>query len=115
LPRSLTLLAAYAVTLFVSATLLFLVQPMVGKLILPFFGGTPAVWNTCMVFFQAMLLAGYTYAHFTTRWLGVRRQALLHLVVLPCRWHFSCSLASTSSAVRCSAPTSTPRSPFSSS
>ena len=56
----------FGVTLFVSATLLFLVQPMVGKMILPLLGGTPAVWNTCMVFFQALLLAGYYYAHKTT-------------------------------------------------
>ena len=69
----------FAVTLFTSATLLFLVQPMIGKMLLPMLGGTPAVWNTCMVFFQALLLAGYAYAHATTAWLGVRRQALLHL------------------------------------
>ena len=67
----------FAVTLFVGATLLFLVQPMIAKMILPKLGGTPAVWNTCMVFFQAALLAGYSYAHATTAWLGVRRQALL--------------------------------------
>src|SRR5262249_27529603 len=53
----------FAITLFVSATLLFLVQPMIAKMILPLLGGTPAVWNTCMVFFQAALLAGYAYAH----------------------------------------------------
>src|SRR5438105_10395561 len=55
---------------------------MVGKMVLPPLGGTPAVWNTCMVFFQALLLAGYAYAHATSTWLGVRRQALLHLGVL---------------------------------
>src|SRR5947209_13026456 len=76
------MLLAFALTLFTSATLLFLVQPMIGKMILPLLGGTPEVWNTCMVFFQAMLLAGYAYAHATTRWLGVRRQAGVHLVVL---------------------------------
>ncbi len=76
------LLLLFALTLFVSATLLFLVQPMIGKMLLPMLGGTPAVWNTCMVFFQALLLAGYLYAHATTTWLGVRRQALLHLGVL---------------------------------
>src|SRR5437588_4014969 len=76
------MLLAFAATLFLSAVLLFVVQPMMGKVILPFLGGTPAVWNTCMVFFQALLLAGYTYAHATTTWLGVRRQALLHLGVL---------------------------------
>lgn len=72
----------YAATLFVSSVLLFGVQPMVGKMILPTLGGTPAAWNTCMVFFQAALLAGYAYSHVTTVWLGVRRQAWLHMVVL---------------------------------
>jgi SAM-dependent methyltransferase len=62
--------------------LLFVVQPMVGKMILPLFGGTPAVWSACMVFFQAALLGGYTYAHVSTRSLGVRRQAMAHLGVL---------------------------------
>ena len=76
------MLGVFGVTLFVSATLLFLVQPMIGKMITPLLGGTPAVWNTCMVFFQAVLLAGYAYAHGTTAWLGVRRQALLHLGIL---------------------------------
>ena len=72
----------FALTLFVSATLLFLVQPMFAKMVLPRLGGTPAVWNTCMVFYQAVLLAGYLYAHFSTKWLGSRRQALLHLAIL---------------------------------
>jgi hypothetical protein len=72
----------FAVTLFVSAFLLFLVQPMVGRMVLPLLGGTPAVWATCMVFFQALLLAGYAYAHAATARLGARRQTLLHLVVL---------------------------------
>src|SRR5262249_4384076 len=76
------MLLAFALTLFLSATLLFLVQPMIGKMILPYLGGTPAVWNTCMVFFQAALLAGYAYAHATTSWLGVRKQAILQTVVL---------------------------------
>jgi hypothetical protein len=74
--------AFYALTMFVSALLLFLVQPMVGKMILPLLGGTPAVWNTCMVFFQALLLAGYGYAHFSTQRLGARRQAHWHLAIL---------------------------------
>ncbi|MHC4066408.1 MAG: hypothetical protein ACYSUI_18175, partial [Planctomycetota bacterium] len=76
------LVAVFATTLFTSALLLFLVQPMVGKMILPMFGGTPAVWNACMVFFQAALLAGYAYAHATVAWLGVRRQVALHPLVL---------------------------------
>jgi hypothetical protein len=57
-------------------------QPMVGKMILPLLGGTPAVWSTCMVFFQAALLGGYAYAHASTAWLRVSRQAILHMAVL---------------------------------
>jgi spermidine synthase len=72
----------YALTLFVGAALLFLVQPMVGKLLLPLLGGSPGVWNTCMVFFQAVLLGGYLYAHRSTGHLGVRRQAVVHLALL---------------------------------
>lgn len=74
--------ALFAVTLFVGASLLFMVQPLVGKLLLPLVGGSPGVWNTCMVFFQAVLLAGYLYAHRATGRLGVRRQAVFHLVLL---------------------------------
>lgn len=72
----------FTLTVFVSATLLFLVQPMYARMVQPLLGGSPAVWNTCMVFFQAALLAGYVYAHVMTKWLGVRRQALVHLIVL---------------------------------
>ena len=54
---------------------MFLLEPMAAKMVLPLLGGAPAVWNTCVVFFQAMLLAGYAYAHGGRRWLGVRRQA----------------------------------------
>jgi spermidine synthase len=75
-------LFTFAFTLFCSAALLFLVEPMVGKMVLPLLGGTPAVWNTCMVFFQAVLLAGYGYAHAATAWLGARRRAALHLALL---------------------------------
>jgi hypothetical protein len=64
-----------------SALLMFLVQPMVGKALLPSLGGTPQVWNTCMVFFQAMLFLGYLHAHYTGQWLGVRRQAVVHLLI----------------------------------
>src|ERR1700723_2268395 len=77
---SLTLL--FGATLFVSAGLLFCVQPMIAKMLLPTLGGAPAVWNTCMVFFQAGLLLGYAYAHFGTRTLGLKGHALLHLTVL---------------------------------
>ena len=76
----------FALTLLVSASLLFVVQPMFAKMVLPRLGGTPAVWNTCMVFYQAVLLAGYLYAHFATRWLGPRRQALAHLAVICLPW-----------------------------
>ncbi len=76
------LLLVYTLTIFVSALLLFLVQPLIGKLIVPLLGGFPAVWNTCMFFFQATLLAGYAYAHFSTAALGERKQAWLHLAVL---------------------------------
>jgi hypothetical protein len=74
--------ALFTVTIFVGSALLFLVQPMVARLVLPLMGGTPAVWNTCMVFFQALLLAGYGYAHAAPARLGVRRQALVHLLLL---------------------------------
>ncbi len=83
MPRfPLAMLLVFAFTLFTSATLLFLVEPMIGKMITPLLGGTPAVWNTCMVFYQAVLLAGYAYAHFSTSWLGARKQAVLHLILL---------------------------------
>src|SRR5215212_4348189 len=80
-PRSL-LLPGYAVTLFVGAGLLFLVQPMVSKMILPHLGGSPSVWNTCMCFFQATLLLGYFYAHWLARRFGGGVQAAIHCAVL---------------------------------
>jgi hypothetical protein len=72
----------FACTIFTSAFLLFLVQPIVAKEILPWFGGSAAVWTTCLVFFQVALLAGYTYSDFTTRRLTPRVQATLHIVLL---------------------------------
>jgi hypothetical protein len=69
----------YAVTIFLSAFLLFEVQPMIGKIILPWFGGAAAVWSTCLLFFQAALLGGYLYAHCSTRYLKPRHQAILHI------------------------------------
>ena len=79
------LLAIYAATLFLSAALMFLVQPMFGKMVLPLLGGSPAVWNTEVVFCQSLLLLGYLYTHVSSRWLGIRRQALLQcfLIFLP--------------------------------
>lgn len=75
-------LAVFTAAIFTSAFLLFLVQPMFSRFVLPLLGGTPAVWNTCMLFFQAALLGGYLYAHVGARRLGVRRQAAVHLVLL---------------------------------
>ena len=72
----------YAITIFLSSFLLFLVQPLIARLILPWFGGTAAVWTTCMLFFQCVLLAGYAYAHATTAKLSPRAQAVLHTVLL---------------------------------
>src|SRR6516162_7119955 len=62
--------------------MLFLVQPMIGKMILPQLGGTPQVWNTCMVFFQTALLAGYAYTHTSSSKLPLRRQLLVHGLLL---------------------------------
>lgn len=72
----------FSITLFLSAALLFWVQPMFGKMILPLLGSTPSVWNTCMVFFQAGLLLGYVYAHTSISYLGVKKQAILHILLL---------------------------------
>jgi SAM-dependent methyltransferase len=72
----------YALTIFTSAFLLFLVQPIMAKQILPWFGGSAAVWTTCLVFFQFLLLFGYAYADWTTRKLEPRRQIALHIVLL---------------------------------
>lgn len=76
----------FAVTLFVGAALLFVVQPMFAKMVLPLLGSAPAVWNTCLVFYQAALLAGYLYAHLSLKWLGPQRQAALHLLLLCVPW-----------------------------
>jgi SAM-dependent methyltransferase len=80
-PTARTAVLPYAATIFLSAFLLFLVQPIIAKQILPWFGGSSAVWTTALVFFQSALLAGYAYADLTQR-LGVRRQALLHVGLL---------------------------------
>ena len=71
----------YAATIFLSAFLLFQVQPIIAKIILPWFGGSSAVWSTCMLFFQLALLLGYLYAHLVYRKLG-RRGAILHILIL---------------------------------
>src|SRR5262249_10531250 len=72
----------YALTIFTSAFLLFLVQPIIAKQILPWFGGSAAVWTTCLVFFQFLLLFGYTYSDWTTRRLSARTQVVLHTILL---------------------------------
>jgi len=72
----------YAVTIFVSAFLLFLVQPVMAKQILPWFGGSAAVWTTCLVFFQSTLLAGYAYSDLTVHRLSARMQVRVHTVLL---------------------------------
>jgi hypothetical protein len=72
----------FAGTLFVSATLMFMLQPMFGKLLLPMLGGTPAVWNTCMVFYQTLLFLGYLYAHKLSSRLSNIRQIQTHAALL---------------------------------
>ena len=73
---------AYAVTIFLSAFLLFQVQPMMGKMILPWFGGAASVWTACMLFFQSLLLLGYLYTHWMMRYLSTPRQSFLHIALL---------------------------------
>lgn len=72
----------FAFAIFTSASLVFVVQPMVTKLVLPMLGGSPSVWNTAMVFFQAALLAGYAYAHAVQRIHSLKTQVLIHLALL---------------------------------
>src|SRR5690348_4022840 len=74
--------ALFAATLFASALLLFVVQPMFAKMVLPRLGGAPSVWSVAMVFFQAALLIGYGYAHLLSRTLPPGRAALVHLIAL---------------------------------
>ena len=76
------MLILFAFSLFLSAGLMFWIEPMFGKMILPKLGGTPSVWNTCIAFYQMVLLGGYVYTHVAIKWLGVKRQAILHLVLL---------------------------------
>ncbi len=71
-----------AACVLVSAFLLFQVQPMVSKMILPWFGGSPAVWTTCMLFFQVFLLLGYLYAHLLDQLPTTRLQGVIHLALL---------------------------------
>ena len=80
----------YALTIFTSAFLLFLVQPIMAKQILPWFGGSAAVWTTCLVFFQFLLLFGYAYSDWTTRHMKPRHQVALHIVLLALRASSRC-------------------------
>lgn len=79
---SLALIAVFGVSIFASAFLLFLVEPMIAKMILPLAGGTPAVWTTSVLFFQTVLLVGYGYSHWLAMRLAWRWQALLHGLLL---------------------------------
>lgn len=71
-----------ALVIFISAFLIFLIQPLIAKQILPWFGGSAAVWTTCLLFFQTALLAGYAYADAITRWLSLKRQVIVHSTLL---------------------------------
>ncbi|MCC6573778.1 MAG: fused MFS/spermidine synthase [Planctomycetes bacterium] len=73
---------AFATAIFISAFLIFQVQPLLGKYILPWFGGTPAVWTTCMLFFQVLLLGGYAYAHLSIKKFKPRTQFIVHACLL---------------------------------
>ena len=77
-----SLIFLFAGTLFISATLMFVLQPLFGKLLLPFLGGSPAVWNTCMVFYQTLLFLGYLYAHYLSVKFSPLRQIQIHVVVI---------------------------------
>src|SRR5688572_4101204 len=76
------MLVLFALTTLASAFLLFWIEPLFAKMVLPLLGGSPAVWNTCLMYFQAMLLLGYLYAHLTSRWLSTRKQVVLHVGLL---------------------------------
>ena len=80
--RAALLVGIFAAAIFLNAALLFSVQPLFTKMVLPLLGGSPAVWNTCLLFFQALLLGGYLYAHLTSRWLSAKGQAVLHVGLL---------------------------------
>ena len=96
----------FGLTIFVSSALLFSVQPMIAKMLLPLLGGTPAVWNTCMLFFQAVLLCGYAYALLVSRW-PLRRQLIVQLVMLALAF-ISLPIGLSSSWVKSVPPTDDP-------
>src|SRR5262249_39043819 len=78
------LLPSFGAAIFLSAALLFAVQPMFTKMVLPRLGGSPSVWSVAMVFFQALLLAGYAYAHLLTRVLATRTAVFVQIAVMAC-------------------------------
>ena len=80
--RSLSLILLFAGTLFISASLMFVLQPLFGKILLPLLGGSPAVWNTCMVFYQSILFLGYLYAHAISTRFSQHRQIQIHAAVI---------------------------------
>lgn len=80
--RNLSLIFLFAATLFTSASLMFVLQPLFGKILLPLLGGSPAVWNTCMVFYQSILFLGYLYAHYLSTRYNQHRQILIHTAVI---------------------------------
>src|SRR5258708_5250141 len=82
MPTHRATLLLYSLTIFLSAALLFLVQLVFARMVLPLLGGSPSVWNTAMVFYQAVLLAGYSYAHFVSSRFSVRVQVIVHVIVL---------------------------------
>ena len=93
----------FALTIFVSAFLLFQVQPLIGRFILPWFGGGPSIWTSCMLFFQIILLGGYLYAHLLSVYLKARAQVITHTVLLAASllfpetfWQTLCHLLATS-------------------
>jgi hypothetical protein len=81
-PRTSWQRIGFAAAVFISAFLLFQVQPLVSKQILPWFGGSPSVWTTCLLFFQTVLFAGYVYAHLCIAFLRSRQQAMVHLALI---------------------------------
>ena len=85
----------FAATILLSAALMFTLEFMFAKIVLPQLGGSPSVWNTCLVFYQAALMAGYVYAHLSLKWLGRGGS--------PCS--MSCSCAWPASACRSASPT----------
>src|SRR5438128_12393780 len=82
------LLATFTAAIFASAALLFMMQPMFTKLVLPRFGGAPSVWSVAIVFFQAALLAGYAYAHWLMRYARGGMAVVIHVTVMiaACFW-----------------------------